>query len=74
LHLLVTSRPESDIEDFITPLLTDFPPLRIEGTNVDIDIAIFTADRLSKDRKLKTFSKAWQEEIEKKVEENAKGM
>lgn len=73
LHLLVTSRRESDIEEKLTGSVT-MPPLSIQGEDTDIDIRTHVRAQLASDN---TMSK-WPEPIKLEVEEvlntKAKGM
>ena len=73
LHILVTSRKESDIEEKLTRSVT-LPPLSIQGEDTDIDIRTHVKAQLAS---YTTMSK-WPEPIKLEVEEvlttKAKGM
>jgi hypothetical protein len=73
IHLLVTSRPEPDIGEKLTPLLTT-KAISIQGSEVESDIKLYIGSQLSTDPKLRKWSSEVKEEIEKTLIAGAKGM
>ena len=63
LHLLVTSRPEPDIEEMLMPLLT-VQAISIQGSQVESDIKVHVASQLATDPKLKGWSSDLKAHIE----------
>ena len=76
LHVLVTSRRETDIDEALTPLSSSRNRMRIQSTLVNADIRTYVHDRLQVDRKLKRWQKDlnMQREIEDTLMEKADGM
>ena len=74
LHVLATSRKESDIEEALTPL-SDYR-IGIQSKIVNADIQTYVHDRLQVDRKLKRWQKSpkVQLEIEDTLMRKADGM
>jgi len=72
LHILVTSRRESDIEEALEPLVTD--QVCIQSTLVNADIHTHIREQLQKDSKLKKWPTHVQTEIEEVLMEGASGM
>lgn len=76
LHLLTTSRKETDIEEVLTPLSDEGNRVTIRSGRVNADIRTYVHSRLQTDRKLKR----WQEkpnvqtEIENTLTKKADGM
>src|SRR5213079_1575060 len=62
IHLLVTSRQESDIGEVLSPLL-DIPAIPIKGSQVNADIELHIRDQLATDPKLMKWSKEVKAEI-----------
>jgi hypothetical protein len=73
LHLLVTSRPEPDIVDFLTPLLTS-PGIPIWGGQVDSDIKLYIANQLTTNPRLKKWPEIIKADIEASLCTGANGM
>ena len=76
LHILTTSRRETDIEESLNLLSHERNRISIQGTLVDADIRTYTQDRLQNDRKLRRWLKhpKVQLEIEDTLVEKAAGM
>ena len=73
IHLLVTSRPESDIEELLQSLSTT-RVIPIQGSPIDADIKSYICNEISSDSKLKKFPIEEQKKIEKRLIEGADGM
>lgn len=73
IHLLVTSRPESDIEELLKSLSTT-RVIPIQGSPIDADIKSYICNEISSDSKLKKFPIEEQKKIEKRLIEGADGM
>lgn len=73
LHVLVTSRRETDIEDILLPLLT-VPAIALQRSEVDLDIKLHITNQLATDPKLKKWSREVQAEIEQTLMAGANGM
>jgi hypothetical protein len=73
IHLLVTSRQEIDIDEFITPHLT-IPALSVQDAGVTDDIREYVSSQLGSDPKLNS----WPDDIKSKIQsalvEGADGM
>ncbi|KAM0802159.1 ankyrin repeat-containing domain protein, partial [Usnea florida] len=76
LHLLATSRRETDIEDSLNLLIDERNRISIQSALVNADIRTYTHDRLQNDRKLRRWLKhpEVQLEIEDMLVEKAAGM
>ena len=76
LHMLTTSRRETDIEETLTLLSDECNRISIQGALVNADIRTYTHDRLQNDRKLRRWLKhpMVQREIEDTLVEKAAGM
>ena len=76
LHLLITSRRETDIEETLTPLSDRQHRIAIQGASVDADISTYIHKRLQIDRKLKRWQKHpnVQTEIKEMLARKADGM
>jgi hypothetical protein len=72
LHLLATSRRVNDIEETLTPLITD--QICIQSALVDADIRIHIRERLQNDPKLRKWPENVRMEIEKTLMEGTNGM
>ena len=68
LHILVTSRREKDIEDYLGPVTTW--KINLQSALVDQDIGLYISSLVEKDPKLRK----WEGKFETKLEEGAKGM
>jgi hypothetical protein len=73
IHVLVTSRPENDINKILTPILTT-KAVTLEGLGVDSDIRTYVMNQLESDSKLKKWSPDIQSEILQALINGAKGM
>lgn len=73
IHLLVTSRPESDIEELLQSLSTT-RVIPIQGSPIDADIKSYICNEISSDSKLKKFPIEEQKKIEKRLIAGADGM
>jgi ankyrin repeat domain-containing protein 50 len=73
IHLLVTSREESDIREALTPLLTT-SAISIQGCEVEADIKKHIEYQLATDPKLKGWSKDLKTRIEATLVKGANGM
>jgi len=71
IHLL-TSRPEQDIRDVVSPPTTKAIP--IQGCHVDSDINLYVVSQLAADPKLKKWSPQMKAEIEGTLAKKANGM
>jgi len=76
LHLLLTSRKERDIDDWLKDLIDDENTIPIQTVLVNSDICAYIRDRLRTDRKLKRWQKdrKLQQEIEATLMKKAHGM
>ena len=76
LHLLMTSRKEPDINQWLTDLIMKDEKISIQSELVNHDIRVFVQDTLHTDRELKRWQKnqGIQQEIEVALTEKAKGM
>ena len=72
LHVLATSRKESDIATSLETLVTC--QLCIQSALVDADIRVYVLERLSSDPKLKKWPSDVQKEIEDVLTRDANGM
>ncbi|KAI9868362.1 MAG: hypothetical protein M1813_005805 [Trichoglossum hirsutum] len=72
MHILVTSRKEKDIEEALTPSLTD--QICIEGAQVNSDIQLYIHEQLHNDSKLKKWPEKMREETEETLTGGANGM
>ncbi len=72
LHMLATSRKETDINEALEPLITD--QISIQSGLVDADIQIHLQERLHNDPKLKRWPAKVQTEIEAALMNGAHGM
>jgi len=72
IHLLLTSRPEQDIRDVVSPLTTK--AISIQGCHVDSDISLYVVSQLAADPKLKKWSPQMKAEIEGTLAKKANGM
>ncbi|KAI9789761.1 MAG: hypothetical protein M1816_005800 [Peltula sp. TS41687] len=72
LHILLTSREESDIGAILNTLITCRVCLR--GTKVDEDIRLYVRNKLDKDHNLRCWSETVKGEIEDVLVEGAGGM
>lgn len=73
VHLLVTSRPESDIEVKLA-LLANPKPISIQGSQVDSHINLHIKAQLAKDTKLQKLPNEVKAEIEETLSTKANGM
>jgi len=73
IHLLLTSRPEPDIRETLTPLLKT-EAISIQGSQVDSDIELHINSQLSTDSKLNNWPGEVKQEIEKTLTAGANGM
>lgn len=73
IHLLVTSRPESDIKEILSSQPT-VSPLSIQNTEAKSDIKKYIADQLAIDSKLKGWSSDVKLLIEDSLTKKANGM
>ena len=75
LHLLVTSREESDIQDVLVDELGALrdETIPMKNDSVDSDIASFISGSLKNDRRLRKWEK-YHDQIEKALTERAKGV
>jgi hypothetical protein len=73
IHLLLTSRPEPDIRETLTPLLKT-EAISIQGSQVDSDIELHINSQLSTDSKLNKWPGEVKQEIEKTLTAGANGM
>lgn len=73
IHFLITSRPESDIQTALTPLLAT-EAIHIQGSYVDSDIKLYISSQLSTDPKLMKWPSEVKEQIEKTLTAGADGM
>jgi hypothetical protein len=73
LHVLVTSRRETDLVEGLSPLCT-INPICIQDEVVKSNVRKFVQAQLSNDSKLKKWSTEIQHEIEETLVEGAKGM
>ena len=76
LHVLVTSRKETDIDEALTPFSSSQNRISIQSTIVNADIRTYVHDRLQVDRNLKRWQKDlnMQREIEDTLMGKADGM
>lgn len=74
LHILVTSRKESDIESILAPIVTGKLSLSQDSTEVDADIGVWVYHCLVTDFKLKRWSDSVKKEIETSLIDGAHGM
>ena len=72
LHLLVTSRRERDIEEYLSPAAAAQIPLL--ASVVDLDISAYVESQVQKDPKFKQWPMGVQEDIKEKVGKGANGM
>lgn len=73
IHLLVTSRLESDIQAVLMPLV-ESQTISIQGAQVGSDINLHVKSQLSEDSKLKRWPPEVKAEIEKTLASGANGM
>ena len=73
LHLLVTSRKESDIEEKLTGSVT-LPPLSIQGEDTDFDICTHVKAQLASDSSMSKWPDSTKREVEEVLNTKAKGM
>ena len=73
LHVLVTSRKESDIEEKLTSSVT-LPPLSIHGEDTDIDIRTHVKAQLASDSTMSKWPEPTRLEVEEVLSTKAKGM
>ena len=75
LHLLVTSRDETDIRDVLRDDLHTLPDeiVSMKNTSVDSDIASFVSDYLKDSRELRKWEK-YHDQIEKALTERSNGV
>lgn len=73
LHVLVTSRKESDIEEKLTasPILS---PISIQGEDTDIDIRTYVKAQLASDSTMSKWPEQTKLEVEEVLTTKAKGM
>ena len=76
LHMLLTSRSLSEIEERLEPLTNSYDRICIQSASVDADIASYVHHRLQNDRQLKRWrgKPHVQEEISTTLMEKADGM
>lgn len=72
LHLLTTSRPEREIKEQLTEIVTS--EVNIQSAVVNDDIRLYIQDRLHNDSKLKKWPTSIQHEIEETLMQKAHGM
>lgn len=73
LHMLVTSRPYTDIEEALLPHLSQ-PALQLQGEYIDSDIRSHILWQLATDSKLKRWPKDVKAEIQESLIQGANGM
>lgn len=73
IHLLVTSRPEPDVKEVLTPLVTT-RAISIQGSQVKSDIQLYIRSQLLTDPKLKLWPSEVKKEMEKTLVAGADGM
>lgn len=73
LHMLVTSRPYTDIENAILPHLSQ-PALQLQGEYIDSDIRSHILWQLATDSRLKRWPKDVKTEIQESLIHGANGM
>lgn len=73
LHILVTSRRESDIEEKLTGSVT-MPPLSIQGEDTDIDIRTHVKAQLASNSTMSKWPEPIKLEVEEVLDTKAKGM
>jgi hypothetical protein len=73
LHMLVTSRRESDIEEALLPMLTS-PALSVQGSGLDLDMKLYISWQLATDPQLRKWSRDVNTEIESCLSTGANGM
>lgn len=73
LHILVTSRKESDIEDVLGHI-GDFGPFSIRNAQVDHDILSYLKEEMSRDRIMQQWPSALRREVETELGSKANGM
>ena len=71
LHILATSRRETDIEEALTPLSDARNRISVQSALVNADIRTYIHNRLQSDRKLKRWQK--QPEVQLEIEDNLMG-
>ncbi len=71
LHVLATSRKETDIEEALTPLSDARSRICIQSALVNADIRAYVHDRLQNDRKLKRWQK--QPKVQLEIEDTLMG-
>ena len=76
LHLLVTSRKESDIDECVSGFVADDRKISIQSELVSSDIRAFVRDSLQTNRKLRRWQKDLdiQQDIEATLTDKADGM
>lgn len=72
LHVLATSRKETDISEVLDPLITE--QISIQNGLVNADIRLYIQERLRNDRKLKKWPEKIRMEIETTLMDGAHGM
>lgn len=72
LHVLVTSRKESNIDTALGPICTG--QISVHDDEGNSDIEIYIDERLKSDPKLKMWPVKIREEINEKLKDNAHGM
>ncbi|TVY35584.1 hypothetical protein LSUB1_G005613 [Lachnellula subtilissima] len=73
VHLIVTSRPEPDINAVLMPL-SKLEAISIQGSQVQSDISLHIRSQLAEDPKLKKWPSEVKEDIEKALSARAGGM
>jgi len=71
LHIIITSRPEKDIEDFIQPFLQSDNKICIQSTLINEDICSYIRERLRDDSQFSRWRK--QPKVQKEIESNLMG-
>jgi hypothetical protein len=72
LHVVLTSRPEADIESCIMAFLTQ--QIHLDRENVDADIVLYIRDVLKNDRKLARWPLSVRQKIQTSLEQGSCGM
>ena len=71
LHLLITSRDESDICEFLN--LPDIMQVKMKNNGIEKDIATYIAGQFNEDRRLKKWQ-LYRDKIQKTLAERSNGM
>ena len=76
LHVLLTSRKERDIQDTVVQIVNSENMVHLQSDQVDPDIRVYIAERLSKDKSLEKWQKnnELSDEIQSVLMKKAQGM